>query len=1115
MSERQSRVQREEPTRRHARFAFAEWPLRRKLAAVLAIPVLLAATFAGLRINDSLDTYRSYSKAVDQAAVLRPALEYMAANEDVAEAVAYPNDKGKLKPAQQAYDSAQSALINAMDQHRLSDDQTAQLNQAIASGITLRNAQPGQDPVTVSGQIATITNGVISLSSSISRTRPDTALDSITDIATARYALADQRILVASRGGANLTPSARASLSGAIGREVGAVRNLSDAFGSSNSYVARLADNAGSRLTASANPTGDTSLMGADSSRNSYAALQNNLLTRADRTLSDGATNSRNDAIRDSVVTIAALLAALALALVVARMLLDPIRRVRRGALEVANERLPDAIERIKNGQEAPSTIRSIPVHTHEEMGQLARAVDDMHRQALRLATEQARLRTQVGNMFETLSRRSTSLVNQQLGLIESLERDEDDPQRLESLFKLDHLATRMRRNGDSLLVLAGATSRNSSPSDLPVSDTLRAALSEVQDYQRVRLDSIPEHMIRSNAASDMVHLFAEIIDNALAYSPPHTEVVLRGSRAGEGGVLIEIEDEGLGIAPDELDDINYSLESGADVTPDTARHMGLFVVSRLADAHDVTVDLRRGKDNGIIASVVLPSGMLVQRERREVTGPVQVGMGRNGRADAGRPDDDEDATLLSLAPATARSAPSEAPRRGATPMSSVAPAADTRTDSGARADSGFGPGTGPDDSDATLTSLRSGLPKRRPGATGAGQMGSLEMLRPVAGPHLGNGDGASSGGHDTAYDDTAAFLPRSPESTGSNGNGGAGSAYEDFRPSGSYDDLRSESAGSTSYEDLLSSAGGASSFSELLSPISSEPTDDNGEWTPTWTPSEDTFGNDEVWTPLSTEPLLPEPDSTSEFRVSPSNTSSFFSARSEFLDHPRETSSWDDLPGSDGSYQSSTYDDLPSSDSSYRSSTYEDFPSSDSSYRSSTYDDLPSSESTYRSSTYDSPSSDSSYGSSTYEDLPSSDSSYESSPFDDLPGADDSTESSPADTPIFGSMQSQWLTDDTSPGLPWSSSAVEAGWEAADRASDIGPVTHTTESGLPKRRPGQFLVPGAVAEPTRSSSDRDPAAIRDRLSRHLAGVQRGRGTLGGGTLGDDQSGSPEETGRA
>ena len=174
------------------------------------------------------------------------------------------------------------------------------------------------------------------------------------------------------------------------------------------------------------------------------------------------------------------------MALLVSRLLINPIRRVRTSALEVAHQRLPEAVAKIRAGED-PGEIEPIAVTTHEETGQLARAVDDLHRQAVLLASGEAELRAQVGDMFVTLSRRNTNLINQQLGLIEKLESDEEDPERLENLFRLDHLAARMRRNAESLVILSGTPTRAAEEDELSISDALQAAIAGVQDYRRVR----------------------------------------------------------------------------------------------------------------------------------------------------------------------------------------------------------------------------------------------------------------------------------------------------------------------------------------------------------------------------------------------------------------------------------------------------------------------------------------------------------------------------------------------------------------------------------------------------------------------------------------------------
>ena len=281
----------------------------------------------------------------------------------------------------------------------------------------------------------------------------------------------------------------------------------------------------------------------------------------------------------------------------------------------MAHDDLAREIERVRGGAE-PGPVQPIPVHTSEEVGQVAHAVDELHEQAVLLAGEQSRLQLQVSDMFETLSRRSRSLVDQQLSLIDRLERNEEDPERLESLFRLDHLAARMRRNGANLLVLAGAKVPREQAEPVPVSAIINAAASEVEDYTRVVTATVPDSEVIGAIAGDLVHLLAELLDNALRYSPPISQVRVSAVHTGNGGLVIEVSDIGIGMTESDLRVANTRLQSGGEVNPYTARHMGLFVVGRLAAQHGLVVRLRStiaGEPNsGTTAGVFVPSELLV-----------------------------------------------------------------------------------------------------------------------------------------------------------------------------------------------------------------------------------------------------------------------------------------------------------------------------------------------------------------------------------------------------------------------------------------------------------------------------------------------------------------------
>jgi signal transduction histidine kinase len=342
------------------------------------------------------------------------------------------------------------------------------------------------------------------------------------------------------------------------------------------------------------------------------------------------ASAARTEAIRDSAIVVGAILLALLLVILVARSLIRPLRTLRDSALRVAHEDLAREIERVRAGKE-PGPVEPIPVNTTEEIGQVAHAVDELHEQAVFMAGEQSRLQLQVGDMFETLSRRSRSLVDQQLSLIDRLERNEEDPERLESLFRLDHLAARMRRNGANLLVLAGAKVPREQADAVPVAALINAAASEVEDYPRVVTATVPESEIVGSVAGDLVHLLAELLDNALRYSPPISQVRVSAVHTGNGGLVIEVSDIGLGMTESDLRVANTRLQSGGEVTPYTARHMGLFVVGRLAQQHGLVVRLRStiaGESNsGTTAGVYVPSELLLRTgiPERLDTGPQAV----------------------------------------------------------------------------------------------------------------------------------------------------------------------------------------------------------------------------------------------------------------------------------------------------------------------------------------------------------------------------------------------------------------------------------------------------------------------------------------------------------
>ena len=347
----------------------------------------------------------------------------------------------------------------------------------------------------------------------------------------------------------------------------------------------------------------------------------------------------------NSVILMLGLLVGITIAVLVARSLIRSLRLLRSSALDVAERRLPQAVESMRAGETPDVAVEPVPIGTRDEVGQVARAFDAVHGQAVRLAAEQAALQANVSAMFINLSRRSQALVERQLQLIEALESNEQDADQLSNLFQLDHLATRMRRNSENLLVLAGTDLAKRNMAPVPVVDVLRAAVSEVEQYQRVVVQAPPAASIAGRAGSDVVHLLAELLDNATAFSPPESQVVMSTTRSPDGAIVIEISDRGVGMADDELADANTRLVSPSGVDVSASRRMGLFVVGRLAARHGIGVRLSStaaGPGSGLTASVSVPPSLIptgVPADAPRPAGvPMPAGVPAQGRPAEARP---------------------------------------------------------------------------------------------------------------------------------------------------------------------------------------------------------------------------------------------------------------------------------------------------------------------------------------------------------------------------------------------------------------------------------------------------------------------------------------------
>ncbi|MBE1537544.1 nitrate- and nitrite sensing domain-containing protein [Actinomadura algeriensis] len=326
-----------------------------------------------------------------------------------------------------------------------------------------------------------------------------------------------------------------------------------------------------------------------------------------------GGADARQSMLIDVITVVVLLALVLLLTVVMARSLVRPLRRLQSGALEIAGSRLPGLVERLRDPEAAAGGIEVEPidVDSRDEIGQVARAFDEVHREAVRLAADEAVLRGNINAMFVNLSRRSQSLIERQLRLIEELEQSERDEEQLANLFRLDHLATRMRRNNENLLVLGGQEQVRRWRKPVPLIDVVRASLSEVEQYERVSLRVQGDMTVAGPAVNDLVHLLAELVENATTFSSEHTKVTVSGQLLSGGGSMLQITDNGVGMAPEELEQANWRLVNPPVIDFGAARRMGLFVVGRLAIRHGVRVELRAAQGGGLTAFVVLPDAVV------------------------------------------------------------------------------------------------------------------------------------------------------------------------------------------------------------------------------------------------------------------------------------------------------------------------------------------------------------------------------------------------------------------------------------------------------------------------------------------------------------------------
>ena len=392
--------------------------------------------------------------------------------------------------------------------------------------------------------------------------------------------------------------------------------------------------------------------------------LQGTRINSPSSSTRDGAILS---AVAIGVVMIVVLVLAAWFTTVKARSVLRPLYRLRARALEAVDSRRPDAARRVSeiDGENAPSDSESVDVDSPDEIGDVARAVKAMRGELLRMAANEAALHGKLDAMFVNLSNRSKSLVERQIRLIESLEHSEQDRDRLAHLSRMNRIANRMHRNSQNLLVLAGHELSSGWNQPMPLVNIIRAAVSEIEEYERVSLHPQPDIAVSGPVVNDAVHLLAELTENATSFSAVDMPVEISGYLSNSGGVVIDITDRGVGMSPNELAYANWRLENPPAADIDVPKWIGVFVVARLAARHGIRVRLQQAEFGGLTALVWLPDEILIHQGAAapgRLGGSAGAGPRRGSHEAAG----DLGRGTVERSAATARSAELTSPREDA-----------------------------------------------------------------------------------------------------------------------------------------------------------------------------------------------------------------------------------------------------------------------------------------------------------------------------------------------------------------------------------------------------------------------------------------------------------------
>ncbi|MFJ9448623.1 nitrate- and nitrite sensing domain-containing protein [Kitasatospora sp. NPDC101235] len=668
-------------TRRRAtglnRLAMRNWRIRTRLIALLALPVLVSLVLGGLRIQSSMENSQQLAQMANLSDLAKKATNLADALQTERDISAGPITHDPAAPLDDDIVAARKSTDDLSRTFTASSDKFENLELSGGKALLLQirkdlnsiadtRSLPYQNNQNIQSTITAydvIIRDLLSITQDIALASNNKDLvvstRALQQFSLAKNATSQQRALISAALANPKTPDLSPSDESFGIRLRSSYDNAIASF--NNIYTAHDLDNLRSQLSynsvvADADRYASTILTQsgirqteavsykdwfekASAKITAERRIESKLIENLDGKAEDLQAQADADALIIGVAIALVLLVALGGAGLIARSMVRSLTRLQAAAEDVAERRLPELVKTLSEADphDVDTTVEPVAVDSTDEIGHVAHAFDMVHSEAVRLAAEQALLRGNINAMFTNLSRRSQGLIQRQLSLISELESREADPDQLANLFKLDHLATRMRRNGENLLVLAGEDPGRRWTRPVPLVDVLRAAASEVEQYERIELAAVPSAEVAGRVVNDLVHLLAELLENATSFSSPQTRVRVTGHALPDGRVLVEIHDTGIGLSPDDLAEINERLANPPTVDVSVSRRMGLFVVGRLSLRHGIRIQLRPSDSGGTTALVMLPVDVTNSGDRRG-SGRTGSGQGKQQRGAAPTP---------------------------------------------------------------------------------------------------------------------------------------------------------------------------------------------------------------------------------------------------------------------------------------------------------------------------------------------------------------------------------------------------------------------------------------------------------------------------------------------